>query len=95
MTLKNAEHNNVSHWQLHNPLLSNMSNMLNATCKPKLEPGKQVSDSTTTRQRGRIPSNHTTRHQTLLAPTNPWRTTPGWYSQGLGRLLSNCTRSRP
>ncbi len=82
-------------WQLHNPLLSNMSNLFNVQCKLEQEPGKQVCDTTTTRQRGRIPSNHTQRHQTLRALTNPGRSTPGWYIQGLGRLVSNGTQSRP
>lgn len=72
------------HRQLHNPLLSNMSNLFSVQCKLEREPGKQDCDATKTRQRGRIPSNHTTRHQTLLALTNPWRSTPGWEQPGIG-----------
>lgn len=60
-----------------------MSNLFIVQCKLEQEPSKHNCD--TTRQRGRIPGNHTTRHRTtLLALTNPLRSTPGWYSQGLG-----------
>lgn len=28
-------------------------------------------------------------NQMLLAPTNPWRSTPGWHGSGLARLVSD------
>lgn len=52
-------YNSVLHWQLHNPLLSNMSNLFNVQCELVREPGKQGCDTTTTRQRGRIPNSRT------------------------------------